>query len=54
LPFSTPFGIGDILAGSRAEAENELELVLIVTPVRGHEASDRIPALVEPALPGSQ
>ena len=54
LPFSTPFGIGDILAGSRADAENDLELVLIVTPVRGHEAPARIPALVEPIIPGSQ
>lgn len=54
LPFPTPFGIGDVLAGSRADAENELELVLIVTPVRGHEAPARIPALVEPVMPGSQ
>lgn len=54
LPFSTPFGIGDILAGSRAEGDNEMELVLIVTPVRGHEAPAQIPALTEPAIPGSE
>lgn len=54
LPFSTPFGIGDILAGSRAEGDNEMELVLIVTPVRGHEAPAQIPALNEPTIPGNE
>lgn len=53
LPFSTPFGIGDILAGNRADADNDMELVLIVTPVRAGDAPAQIPALTEPVLPGT-
>jgi pilus assembly protein CpaC len=53
LPFSTPFGLGDVLAGSRADADSDLELVLIVTPVRAGDAPAQIPALTEPVLPGA-
>lgn len=52
LPFDTPFGLGDILAGSRSDQGTETELVLIVTPVRGREADQRIAALT-PSAPAA-
>ncbi len=51
LPFDTPFGIGDILAGNRAEQGSETELVLIVTPIRASEVG---PVMPSPTVPGTE
>lgn len=41
LPFSTPFGIGDALAGANNSKRSDTELVIIVTPERVNDSQQR-------------
>ncbi|ALL13089.1 type II and III secretion system protein family protein [Caulobacter henricii] len=51
LPFATPFGLGDVLAGNNNSSRSDTELVLIVTPERVEDAAARMPT-VEQAIKG--
>ncbi|MCI3132711.1 type II and III secretion system protein family protein [Phenylobacterium aquaticum] len=60
LPFSTPFGIGDALAGANNSKRSDTELVIIVTPERVSDsqqaampAPDMTAAQPKPAKPAA-